>query len=142
MAANGSVNLEAIQPSYFETFGVAVDGRPFDRRDREDAPAVAIVSVDVASRLWPGQDPIGKRLKMGDLDSKDTWRTVVGVASRTRYRDLHADHTLRSRHATHRHRTIAGRAIDRTAVTGCRGRSERRAGKRSCRSRTTGCAFW
>jgi putative ABC transport system permease protein len=88
VAANGSVNLEAIQPSYFETFGVAVNGRPFDRRDREDAPAVAIVSVDVASRLWPGQDPIGKRLKMGDLDSKDTWRTVVGVASRTRYRDL------------------------------------------------------
>ena len=90
VAANGSVNLEAIQPSYFETFGVAVNGRRFDRRDREDAPAVAIVSVDVASRLWPGQDPIGKRLKMGDLDSKDPWRTVVGVASRTRYRDLRA----------------------------------------------------
>jgi putative ABC transport system permease protein len=90
VAANGSVNLEAIQPGYFETFGVAVNGRPFDRRDREDAPAVAIVSVDVASRLWPGQDPIGKRLKMGDLDSKDSWRTVVGVASRTRYRDLRA----------------------------------------------------
>jgi ABC-type antimicrobial peptide transport system permease subunit len=51
---------------------------------------VAIVSADVASRLWPGQDPIGKRLKMGDLESKDNWRTVVGVASRTRYRDLRA----------------------------------------------------
>ncbi len=89
-AANGSVNLEAIQPGYFETFGVAVKGRPFDRQDRGDAPAVAIVSVDVAARLWPGQDPIGKRLKLGDLESKDPWRTVVGVASRTRYRDLRA----------------------------------------------------
>jgi putative ABC transport system permease protein len=90
VAANGSVNLEAVQPSYFATLGVAVKGRRFDGRDRDDAPAVAIVSVDVASRLWPGQDPIGKRLKMGNLESKDIWRTVVGVASRTRYRDLRA----------------------------------------------------
>jgi predicted permease len=89
-AANGSVNLEAIQPGYFDTFGVAVRGRTFDQGDRGDASAVAIVSVDAASRLWPGQDPIGKRLKMGDLSSKDQWRTVVGVASRTRYRDLRA----------------------------------------------------
>jgi putative ABC transport system permease protein len=88
VAANGSVNLEAVQPGYFDTFGVSVRGRPFDERDREKTQAVAIVSVDVASRLWPGQDPIGKRLKMGNLESKDVWRTVVGVASRTRYRDL------------------------------------------------------
>jgi len=91
VAANGSVNLEAIQPSYFDTFGVTlVRGRPFDVRDRGDAPPVAIVSADAASRLWPGQDPIGKRLKLGDLESKDNWRTVVGVASRTRYRELRA----------------------------------------------------
>ena len=51
---------------------------------------MAIVSEDVAARLWPGQDPLGKRLKMGDLDSKDMWRTIVGVAARTRYRDLRA----------------------------------------------------
>jgi predicted permease len=91
VAANGSVNLEAIQPSYFDTFGVTlVRGRAFDVRDRGDAPPVAIVSADAASRLWPGQDPIGKRLKLGDLESKDNWRTVVGVASRTRYRELRA----------------------------------------------------
>jgi len=91
VATNGSLNLEAIHPGYFDTFGVAlVRGRPFRDRDRDDAPAVAIVSADVAARLWPGQDPLGKRLKMGNLDSEDTWRTVVGVASRTRYRDLRA----------------------------------------------------
>jgi putative ABC transport system permease protein len=53
---------------------------------------VAIVSEDIAARLWPGQDPIGKRLKMGDVDSEDKWRSVVGVAARTRYRDLRAPH--------------------------------------------------
>jgi putative ABC transport system permease protein len=90
-AANGSLNLEAIQPGYFETFAAPlVRGRPFEDNYREDAPAVAIVSEDVAARVWPGEDPIGKRLKMGDIDSVDVWRTVVGVAARTRYRDLRA----------------------------------------------------
>ena len=49
---------------------------------------MAIVSEDVAARLWPRQDPIGKRLKMGDVTSADAWRTVVGVAAQTRYRTL------------------------------------------------------
>ena len=93
VARNGSLHLEAIQPGYFKTFEVPlVRGRPFDTRDREEAAAVAIVSEDIAARLWPAQDPIGKRLKMGDVDSKDTWRTIVGVAARTRYRDLRAPH--------------------------------------------------
>jgi putative ABC transport system permease protein len=38
--------------------------------------------------MWPGQDPLGKRIKMGSFDSKDAWRTVVGVATASRYRDI------------------------------------------------------
>ena len=49
---------------------------------------VAIVSEDVARATWPGQDPIGKRVKMGGIDSPDPWLTVVGVTAATRYRDL------------------------------------------------------
>jgi ABC-type antimicrobial peptide transport system permease subunit len=49
---------------------------------------VAIVSEDVANQLWPGDDPIGRRLKMGRIDSPDAWYTVVGVAGQTRYREL------------------------------------------------------
>jgi predicted permease len=93
VARNGSLTLEAIQPGYFDTFGVTiVRGRAFNDRDRGNAPRVAIVSEDVAERLWPGQDPIDKRLKMGGPDSEDPWRTVVGVAARTRYRDLATQH--------------------------------------------------
>jgi predicted permease len=88
-ADNPSLNLEAIHPGYFDAFGVAiVQGRPFGRQDRSDAPLVAIVSDEVARRTWPDEAPIGKRLKMGDVDSEDPWRTVVGVAAQTRYRDL------------------------------------------------------
>ena len=69
-AANPSLNLESIHPNYFETFEVPlVRGRAFAATDREGAVEVAIVSEDVAARLWPGEDPIGKRLKMGGLAS-------------------------------------------------------------------------
>ena len=57
-AGNPSLNLEAIHPNYFSTFEVAlVRGRGFTRADRSDAPLVAIVSEDVADRIWPGRDP-------------------------------------------------------------------------------------
>ena len=88
-AANPSLNLESIHPNYFETFQIRIlRGRSFTDADREGALNVAIVSEDVAARTWPGDDPIGKRLKMGGPDSEDPWRTVVGVAEPTRYREL------------------------------------------------------
>ena len=89
VAANPSLNLESIHPNYFEAFEVPLlRGRAFTRADREDSPPVAIVSDDLAARLWPGQDPIGKRLKMGSTTSPGAWRTIVGVAAETRYRTL------------------------------------------------------
>jgi predicted permease len=88
-AENPSLNFESVEPGYFETFGVTLlRGRGFTDRDRGGAPEVAVVSEDVAARLWPGRDPIGRRLKFGDPTSKEAWRTVVGVARPTRYREL------------------------------------------------------
>ena len=88
-AGNPSLNLEAIHPNYFSTFEVAlVRGRGFTRADRSDAPPVAIVSEDVADRIWPGRDPVGQRLKFGGGESTDPWLTVVGIVRPTRYREL------------------------------------------------------
>lgn len=87
--ANPTLNFEEIHPRYFTTFEVGlVRGRAFTDYDREGATRVAIVSEDVAARAWPGQDAIGKRLKMGGPSSPDSWWTVVGVAAPTRYREL------------------------------------------------------
>ena len=87
--ANPSLNLESVFPSYFRTFGVVLQrGRAFTTADRRDGLRVAIVSDDVARMTWPGQDPIGKRLKMGGIDSRGSWWTIVGVAMPTRYREL------------------------------------------------------
>jgi len=87
--ANPQLELEAVHPGYFETFGLAiVSGRAFTPSDRDGATPVAIVSEDVVARTWPGQDPIGRRLKMGQADSAAPWLTVVGVTHASRYRDL------------------------------------------------------
>jgi hypothetical protein len=59
-----------------------LSGRGFEEGDREDAPRVAVVSEAVAARLWPGDDPIGKRLRL----IRDDWWTVVGLAADTRFR--------------------------------------------------------
>jgi predicted permease len=86
-AANPMLNMEVVTPAYFETMGVPViRGRPFTEQDREGAPAVVMLSQSAARHYWPGEDPLGKRLRMGpDLERT---LTVVGVVPDTRYRDL------------------------------------------------------
>ena len=73
--------LRLVTPGYLETLGVTlVRGRLFAESDREDAAPVAIVTEDLAREAWPGQDPIGRRLRRGRLeDRRFAWRTVVGV---------------------------------------------------------------
>ena len=88
-AANPSLNLESIYPNYFTTFGIPLArGRAFSTADRGETVRVAIISEDVAAVTWPGEDPIGKRIRMGGQQSGEEWLTVVGVAAVTRYREL------------------------------------------------------
>jgi putative ABC transport system permease protein len=89
--ANPTLDIESVHPNYFATFGVPlVRGRAFTPADREGALNVAIVSEDVAARTWPGQNALGKRLKMGRPGSPEPWYTIVGVAAPTHYRDVAA----------------------------------------------------
>ena len=66
---------------YFQAFGVPmVKGRGFLPEEDLENRGTAIVSRALAERYWPGQDPIGKRLKWGIPASRAPWQTVVGVA--------------------------------------------------------------
>lgn len=86
---NPPLNLESVHPGYFATFQVPLtQGRAFTEADREDAREVVIVSEDLAATAWPGEDPLGRRIRIGSLESAQPWRTVVGVATPTRYREL------------------------------------------------------
>ncbi len=63
-------------------------GRTFDARDSDTAPPVAIVDECLAQTYWPSQDPVGKRIHPGGLQSKAPWATVVGVVRHVRNRTL------------------------------------------------------
>lgn len=72
-----------VDVDYFATTGIALTrGRDFTTADREDSLAVAIVNDTLAARAWPGQDPIGRRLRLG---GDAVMREVVGVAKTAQY---------------------------------------------------------
>jgi putative ABC transport system permease protein len=61
-------------------------GRGFEVSDALGSPRVTIVNQQMADRFWPGQDPIGKRLKAKSMEWKDTpWLTVIGVVGNVRH---------------------------------------------------------
>ncbi len=64
---------------YFRAAGIPLlRGRDFTEADRADSPLVVIVNRTLAERYWPGQDPIGKRMKIGVAETPNPWMTVVG----------------------------------------------------------------
>lgn len=81
-------NFRVVHPDYFETMGIRlVQGRGFDARDDANAPDAAILSESLAAELWPGEDPIGRRVRHNnDFGSPDEgWLTVVGVVTDVRH---------------------------------------------------------
>jgi macrolide transport system ATP-binding/permease protein len=78
-----------VSPDFFDALGIPfVNGRTFlDSEATPDSSAV-IVSEKVAARFWPGQDPIGKRVRFGDVNSDVPWLSIVGVVGEVKYRSL------------------------------------------------------
>ncbi|MEW5984199.1 MAG: ABC transporter permease [Acidobacteriota bacterium] len=76
-----------VDADYFATMGTSVvAGRAFTDRDGADATAVVIVNETMARTYWPGQDPIGRRLRFSGPN--EPLRRVVGVAADGKYRQL------------------------------------------------------
>jgi putative ABC transport system permease protein len=75
------VDIARVSPDYFRAMGIRVlQGRVFDERDRTDAPLVCMVDERFVQAHWPGENPVGKRIKFGDPSIKD-WMEVVGVVA-------------------------------------------------------------
>jgi putative ABC transport system permease protein len=80
-----------VTPGFFATLGIPMlRGRDFLPND---AQGVVVVAESVGKRFWPGQDPIGHRIKPGRSDSKNPWLTIVGVVAEVKYRGLPANPT-------------------------------------------------
>jgi putative ABC transport system permease protein len=80
--------LRIVTSGYFSTLRIPiVRGRGFESADRAGAPRAVIVSHALAERIWPGQDPIGKRIMCCEGSPEDPkFKTVVGVAGDVRSR--------------------------------------------------------
>ncbi|MGE0352016.1 MAG: ABC transporter permease [Gemmatimonadales bacterium] len=79
----------AASPGYLASMGIRLlAGRDFTPDDREGAEPVVLVNDVLARLAWPGENPIGKRIAMGSLDSP--WRQVVGVVNTVHHTALDA----------------------------------------------------
>ncbi len=67
---------------YFKSVGQPLlRGRAFSRSDTRDAPQVLIINQSLASRYWPNEDPVGRRIT---FDDGQHWATIVGVVANAR----------------------------------------------------------
>ncbi|MFL6262094.1 MAG: ABC transporter permease [Thermoanaerobaculia bacterium] len=85
-----STGWRMVSPDYFKTLEIPLlQGRGFTAADDEHAPGAVIVDEGLARRLWPGESPLNKRLKLNArTPAQSIWRTVVGVVGHVRQQGL------------------------------------------------------
>ncbi|MBA3270912.1 MAG: ABC transporter permease [Acidobacteria bacterium] len=93
-AAAPDADRYTVRPGYFETMRIPLlGGRLLDERDGTGAPPVAVVGEKMAADLWPGEEVIGRRIRVaGGTDNP--MRTIVGVVGDVRHYGLHLPATL------------------------------------------------
>jgi putative ABC transport system permease protein len=77
----------AVSPGYFETMGIPLrQGRVLNERDVAGMPGAALINESFARRKFPGRDPIGQRIHVGETTRP--WFTIVGVVGNVRHTSL------------------------------------------------------
>jgi putative ABC transport system permease protein len=85
------VNYRAVSPDYFRAMGIpVVEGRAYTERDNTNAPLVMIINQQTAHEIFPGEDPVGKRITFGNTDQnrQPVWFEIVGVVANVRSLEL------------------------------------------------------
>jgi predicted permease len=82
--------FRVVSPDYFRAMGIPLQrGRYFETHDSPDSTPVVLINRRMAEQYWPGEDAIGKRVKVGPADSPNAWLTVVGVVGDVRQTGLY-----------------------------------------------------
>ncbi|HXD33038.1 MAG TPA: ABC transporter permease [Pyrinomonadaceae bacterium] len=80
------IEYNRVGPNYFATMEMPlVRGRDFSLQDRSGGPSIAVINETLAGKLFPNEDPIGKRFR---FSNEDTFTEVVGVARDGKYRSM------------------------------------------------------
>jgi hypothetical protein len=75
-----------VSEGYFNSFRIGiVEGRGFNSSDTLTSVPVAVVSRKFVERYFPGENPVGRRIRMGDNRKAEPWLTIVGIAEDTHY---------------------------------------------------------
>jgi putative ABC transport system permease protein len=75
-----ATNWRAITPDYFRAMGIRLlQGRPFNERDTAQSPAVVIINETMARRFWPGENPLGRRIRPIVPGQDAPWAEIVGI---------------------------------------------------------------
>jgi predicted permease len=89
-----NVDQRTVAGDYFAAMEIPlISGRFFTDEDTRETPPMVVIDQRMAEQLWPGQDPVGKRIRTGGFDAApDTpWMTVIGVTGRVRQYTLDGD---------------------------------------------------
>ncbi len=112
-----SAEVFQVSPGFFETMGVKLlGGRSFLPSDRADAPGVVVVDEGFAEAFWPGEDPVGQRIRLGADEEGGPGREVVGVVVRASYDGVHKGAAATVFEPMPQHQKDYGWAVLRTSV--------------------------
>jgi putative ABC transport system permease protein len=85
--------METISPQYFSMMKIALrDGRVFSASDGASTVPVALISESLARRYFPGQNPLGHKIKIGNSDSSSPWLTITGIVADVHYSWIEKDY--------------------------------------------------
>jgi putative ABC transport system permease protein len=71
---------QTVCDDYFQVMGIRiVEGRAFEPPDGPQGAKVVLINQSMAHRFWPGESPLGRRVRQGGPDTP--WQTVVGVVA-------------------------------------------------------------
>src|SRR5215216_2050188 len=92
LAMTGNAEYRRATEGYFITMGIPLlRGRLFDSSDRPESPPVAVISQSLAQKVWPNEDPVGKRIQFGNMDGDIRLIRIVGIVGDVRERGLDSD---------------------------------------------------
>ncbi|UCH34398.1 MAG: ABC transporter permease, partial [Armatimonadota bacterium] len=114
------VNSRMVTPEFLDAVGIPLlRGRGISESDRAGSPPVVVISAALARRYWPGEDPIGARVRNGRAGADAPWMTIVGVVGDVR-EFYEVAETWYMPYAQHAGSFLAGRAVfaARSARTG------------------------
>jgi putative ABC transport system permease protein len=86
---NVTMDFQIVSPGYFSTLEIPVKhGRGLTDTDTGTSERVIVINSAMARQYWPNEDPVGKRLAIGESAKDTSWRTIVGVVADNRHASL------------------------------------------------------